>query len=105
MEELAATKAAAEMVRSTYKKPEPKDSKTKQPVKHGKPKSGPSDKTKDHQQSKRLDGKSGYKSDNKSDYKTDKEPTSKAGNKSNNKSGGSSYRKRQEQGNEEEEKD
>lgn len=105
LEELAATKAAAEMVQSTYKKPEPKETKTKQPSsKYGKNKSGSTDKTRDQQPSKnRSEDKSGYKSDNKFSHKSDKKSNSKSGYKSNSKSSGGSYRKWQDQGNEEEE--
>ena len=99
LEELAAAKAAAEMVRSTYKKPEPREIKTKQPEnKHGKNKSGSSGKTKDRQPIRN-------RSEDKSSHKSDKKSGNKPNYKSSSKSGGGSYRKRQEQGNEEEESD
>jgi len=90
LESLAATKAAADMVRKTYKKPEPPKDKTKKPDnKYGKDKSRTGDKPKDQQSGKsQSNGKSGYKSDG-----------GKSGGKHWNKSSGGSGKKQPDQGN------
>ncbi|KAF9084377.1 hypothetical protein BGX29_002588 [Mortierella sp. GBA35] len=105
LESLAAKKAAADLVRKTYKKYEPPKDKTKKPDnKAGKDKSGSGVKPKDQQSGKsQSKDKSGYKSDNgKSGYKSD---GGKSGGKPRNKSGGGQGRKQSDQGNDGEKSD
>ena len=105
LESLAAKKAAADLVRKTYKKYEPPKDKTKKPDnKTNKDKSGSSDKPKDRQSGKsHSKDKSGYKSDNgKSGYKSD---GGRSGGKSWNKSGGGQGKKQSDQGNDGEKSD
>ncbi|KAF9014682.1 hypothetical protein BGZ52_006443 [Haplosporangium bisporale] len=99
LESLAATKAAADMVQKTYKKPKPPKDKTKKPDnKYGKDKSRTGDKPKDQQSSKsQYNGKSGYKAEgSKSGYKSD---SSRSGGKHWNKSSRGSSKKQPDQGN------
>lgn len=105
LESLAAKKAAADLVRKTYKKYEPPKDKTKKPDnKPNKDKSGSGDKPKDKQSGKsQFKDKSGYKSDSgKSGYKSD---GGKSGNKPWNKSGGGHGKKQSDQGNDGEKSD
>ncbi|KAF9136646.1 hypothetical protein BG015_003062 [Linnemannia schmuckeri] len=105
LESLAAKKAAADLVRKTYKKYEPPKDKTKKPDnKTSKDKSGSGDKPKDQQSDKSYSkDKSGYKSDNgKSGYKSD---GGKSGGKPRNKSSGGQGRKLSDQGNDGEKSD
>ena len=105
LESLAAKKAAADLVRKTYKKYEPPKDKTKKPDnKTNKDKSGSGDKPKDKQSGKsQPKDKSGYKSDGgKSGYKSD---GGKSGGKSWNKSGGGQGKKQSDQGNDGEKSD
>ncbi|KAG9070401.1 hypothetical protein KI688_009738 [Linnemannia hyalina] len=101
LESLAAKKAAADLVRKTYKKYEPPKDKTKKP---NKDRSGSGDKPRDQQSGKsQSKDKSGYKSDSgKSGYKSD---GGKSGGKSWNKSGGGQGKKRSDQGNDGEKSD
>ncbi|KAG9061074.1 hypothetical protein KI688_002271 [Linnemannia hyalina] len=105
LESLAAKKAAADLVRKTYKKYEPPKDKTKKPDnKSIKDKSATDDTPKDQQSGKsQPKDKSGYRSDNgKSGYKSD---GGKYGSKPRYKSGGSQGRKQPDQGNDGEESD
>jgi hypothetical protein len=105
LESLAAKKAAADLVRKTYKKFEPPKDKNKKPDnKSSKDNSGSGDKRKDQQFGKsQHKDKSGYKSDNgKSGYKSD---GGKSGGKPRNKSGSGQGRKQPDQGNEGEKSD
>lgn len=105
LESLAAKKAAADLVRKTYKKYEPPKDKTKKPDnKSSKDNSGSGDKPKDKQSGKsQTKDKSGYKSDSgKSGYKSD---GGKSGGKSWNKSGGGQSKKQSDQGNDGEKSD
>jgi len=105
LESLAAKKAAADLVRKTYKKYEPPKDKTKKPDdKSSKDKSGSNDNPKDQKSGKsQPKDKSGYKSDNdKSGYKSD---GGKSGGKPWNKSGGGQGKKQSDQGNDGEKSD
>ncbi|KAG9062269.1 hypothetical protein KI688_006601 [Linnemannia hyalina] len=105
LESLAAKKAAADLVRKTYKKYEPPKDKTKKPDnKSIKDKSATDDTPKDQQLGKsQPKDKSGYRSDNgKSGYKSD---GGKYGSKPRYKSGGGQGRKQPDQGNDGEESD
>jgi hypothetical protein len=105
LESLAAKKAAADLVRKTYKKYEPPKDKTKKPDnKTSKDRSGSGDKPKDKQPGKQQSkDKSGYKSDSgKSGYKSD---GGKSGGKPWNKSGGGQGKKQSDQGNDGEKSD
>jgi len=90
LEALAATKTAAELVRKTYRKPEPPKDKAKKPDnKFRKDKSGTDDKPKPQQAEKsQYNNKSGYKSD-----------SGRSGSKHRSKSGGGSSKKQSDQGN------
>ncbi|KAG9060776.1 hypothetical protein KI688_008894 [Linnemannia hyalina] len=109
LESLAAKKAAADLVRKTYKKYEPPKDRTKKPDnKFTKDKSGTGDKPKDQQSGKsQSKDKSGYKSDNgKSGYKSGyKSDGGKSDGKSRYKSGGGQGRKQPDQGNDGEKSD
>lgn len=97
LESLAAKRAAADLVRKTYKKYEPPEDKAKKPDnKTGKDKSGSYDKPKDQQSDKQQSkDKSGYKSDGgKSGYKSD---GGKPGGKPWNRSGGGQGKRQSDQ--------
>ena len=102
MEQLATAKSTAEMVRTTYKKPEPPKPPKQSDNKPKKDKSGWKPKSQYKTRSRSQD-----RSDNKSDggYKSDKKSSDKSKFRSSSKSRGKSYSKRPNKGNEEEESD